>query len=529
MSQLAKSSRFVLGGILLLSVAFGVALYLDGPQKATALIVAAQAEEAQAADTASANTIAASPEKSAHETARLTPPPVWMILPFVAMLGAIAVLPLAPHAISHWWESNLHRFYVAALLAAVTLAYFVWMHRQPVEGHWPAHHIAAAQASGADFNAAWTVFANAILNEYVPFIVLLFSLYTICGGIRLEGDLRAHPLTNVAFLAVGAVLASFIGTTGAAMLLIRPLLETNRQRKRVVHTVIFFIFIVCNCGGCLLPLGDPPLFLGYLMGVPFLFTLVLWKEWLFVNGALLVIYFFWDAFWHYPREEKADIARDESQVHGLRVAGLWPNALLLVGIVLSVALLDPSKPVPGTDWRPWLYFRELVQLGLVAASLLLGKMHTRQQNGFNYAAIVEVAALFFGIFITMQPALQLLSVNGDRIGLSQPWHFFWASGALSSFLDNAPTYVVFFTAAKTLTANGALAPAVSGVSTLLLVAVSLGSVFMGANTYIGNGPNFMVKSIAEQAGVKMPSFFGYMIYSCLILIPLFILTGLIFM
>jgi Na+/H+ antiporter NhaD/arsenite permease-like protein len=341
--------------------------------------------------------------------------------------------------------------------------------------------------------------------------------------------LPAHPLINCGFLAAGAVLASFIGTTGAAMLLIRPLLETNRERKRVQHTVIFFIFIVCNCGGLLLPLGDPPLFLGYLLGVRFLFTLVLFKEWLLVNGSLLAIYFIWDRFWHYPREQRGDIARDESRVHRLRFGGLWPNALLLLGVILAVAMLSPGKMFPGTNWRPWLYLREVVQLGLVGLALALGSEHLRQMNRFNYAAILEVAALFFGIFICMQPAMQILKVEGPNLGLTEPWQYFWATGGLSSVLDNAPTYVVFFQTAKALTKQAGLSPTEAGVAVELLVAVSLGAVFMGANTYIGNGPNFMVKAIAEKSGVKMPSFFGYMLYSVGILIPLFILVTYIFL
>jgi Na+/H+ antiporter NhaD/arsenite permease-like protein len=325
------------------------------------------------------------------------------------------------------------------------------------------------------------------------------------------------------------VLASFIGTTGAAMLLIRPLLETNRERKHVKHTVVFFIFIVCNCGGCLLPLGDPPLFLGYLQGVPFLWTVKLWKEWLFINGALIAIYYVWDQFWHHPRERATDLARDEIRRHRLRLGGLWPNSLLLGGVILSVAMLDPSMVVPGTHWHPWLYLREVTQLALVALSLLLTHRTIHQANSFNYRAILEVAALFFGIFICMQPPLQILAVEGQNLGLSQAWHYFWASGSLSSVLDNAPTYLVFAEAARSLTAKLHLTPAVAGVAEHLLAAVSLGSVFMGANTYIGNGPNFMVKAIAEQSGVRMPGFFGYMVYSGLILVPLFVLTTLLFL
>jgi len=446
-----------------------------------------------------------------------------MVTPFVLLLAAIAVLPLIP-AVEHWWESNLHRFYVAGGLAAITLAYYLLFHATPLEAHWPAHHVAPPALAGLNLAQTGEVLANAILGEYVPFIVLLFSLYTISGGIRIEGDLPAHPLTNCAFLAAGAALASFIGTTGAAMLLIRPSLETNRERKHVQHTVIFFIFMVCNCGGLLLPLGDPPLFLGYLMGVSFFWTLALWKEWLFVNGALLAIYFFWDLLWRYPSELRADIERDETRVHRLRFGGMWPNAFLLGGVVCSVALLDPGKPFPGTNWHPWMYMREAAQLALVALSLALGCPNARRANRFNYAAILEVAALFFGIFICMQPALQILGIEGPNLGLTKPWQYFWASGSLSSVLDNAPTYVVFFETAKSFTVLKGIGPATAGVGESLLIAISLGSVFMGANTYIGNGPNFMVKAIAEKSGVKMPSFFGYMLYSGGILIPLFLIV-----
>ena len=493
------------------------------PQRGTELIVGA-GEHGPTIERAAAEGVA---HATAHATIQ-SHPPYWMVAPFVLLLGAIAILPLTPGA-AHWWDDNLHRFYVAGGLAAITLAYYVLLHAGPIEAHWPAPHTAAPAVGGPNVTLAGEVLANAILGEYVPFIVLLFSLYTISGGIRIEGDLPAHPLTNCAFLAAGGVLASFIGTTGAAMLLIRPLLETNRERKRVQHTVIFFIFIVCNCGGLLLPLGDPPLFLGYLMGVPFLWTVVLWKEWLFVNGALLVIYYVWDHFWCYPHEQLADIARDETRIHRLRFGGLWPNALLLLGVILSVALLDPGMPIPGTDWHPWLYLREMTQLGLVALSLALGSAHLRQANRFNYHAILEVAAIFFGIFICMQPPLQILAVEGPKLGLSEPWHYFWASGSLSSVLDNAPTYVVFFETGKSLTESVGLMPAVAGVAERLLIGISLGSVFMGANTYIGNGPNFMVKAIAEKSGVKMPSFFGYLLYSGGILVPLFVLVTLLFL
>jgi len=461
-------------------------------------------------------------ETGAAEEAR-QPPPLVMVIPFVLLLGAIAVFPLIP-ATEHWWESNLSRFIVAAGLGAITLLYYIVLHQHPVQCHWIKESLVRPSDGGLNLRLGGVVFANAILHEYIPFIMLLFSLYTISGGIRIQGDLPAHPLTNSAFIAVGGVLASFIGTTGAAMLLIRPLLETNKERRHVKHTVIFFIFVVCNCGGCLLPIGDPPLFLGYLRGVGFLWTFNLWPQWLLVNSILTGMYYLYDHFWCYPHEKPIDIVRDETRVRGLKFSGLWPNALLLLGVILSVALLDPEKALLGTGWHPWPYLREVTQLGLVALSLMLGSRAVRRANSFNYHAIVEVAALFFGIFICMQPPLEILHVRGPDLGLSSPMHFFWLTGALSSVLDNAPTYVVFFETAKTLGGEDLVHLTTGAISESLLRAVSLGAVFMGAMTYIGNGPNFMVKAIAEKSGIRMPSFFGYMVYSCSLLLPLFVLV-----
>jgi Na+/H+ antiporter NhaD/arsenite permease-like protein len=507
----ASSQRGVLWAIGLLLIGYGLAAAFELPQNATLMIN-------QAA-------VGANPAPAAPVP--LTPPAYWTVLPFCLLLAAIAVFPLSLRT-EHWWESNLHKFYVAAGLGLVVLVYYGFIHAESIERHFLGHaHVERPQGAVFAWEHTWTIVANAILQDFVPFIILLFSLYTISGGIRIEGDLPAHPVTNTLFLAVGAVLASFIGTTGAAMLLIRPLLETNRERKHVRHTVVFFIFVVCNCGGCLLPLGDPPLFLGYLQGVPFLWTLKLWKAWLLVNGTLLAIYYTWDRFRCYPREEPRDVARDEARIHRLRFGGIWPNAVLLLAVVLAVALLDVSKLLPGTNWHPWLYLRECVLLALVALSLAIGPESIRHGNKFTYGAIVEVAALFLGIFICMQPALQILHVRGPQLGINTAPRFFWTTGALSSVLDNAPTYLVFFETAAALPA-GADALAGVGVSELLLAAISLGAVFMGANTYIGNGPNFMVKTITEKSGIRMPSFFGYMAYSGAILLPLFVLVTVLF-
>ncbi len=463
----------------------------------------------------------------AGEHAAIVPPPLWTVIPFVLLLGAIAVFPLM-HATEHWWENNLNRFIVAVGLGAVALAYYAFLHSTPIEAHWPGHAVLEANDGFFQTHFIMAVLGNALLQEYIPFIVLLFSLYTIAGGIRITGDLQATPTINAIYMLVGGVLASLIGTTGAAMLLVRPLLETNRERKHVAHTVVFFIFIVCNCGGCLLPIGDPPLFLGYLQGVDFLWTLRLWPEWLFVNGSLLAIYWLMDQFYHHPRETVRDIERDVTQIRRLKISGLGVNGLLLLGIVVAVATLDPSKAFPGTAWHPWMYFREAIQLGLVALSLAFGPRQSRQANRFNYAAIIEVAALFVGIFICMQPALQILKANGanlvERFDMG-PGKFFWATGILSSFLDNAPTYLVFFQTAQIPAEIGG---PTGGVPEPLLIAISLGAVFLGAMTYIGNGPNFMVKAIAEKSGVKMPSFFGYMGYSLLILLPILALMDWIF-
>ena len=506
--QQIKKSAAAPTAILAVVAVYLVALLAGWPQQGTREIVEAKAHEAAA-------------EPAAGHAEAEVAPPLWTVTPFALLLAAIAVLPLIP-ATEHWWDANRNRFIVAMGLALLTLGYYAFLHQTPIEAHWPAHHIVEPSRGIIQWDFVRTILANAILSEYIPFIVLLFSLFTISGGIRITGDLQAHPLINASFLAAGGLLASFIGTTGAAMLLIRVLLETNSERKHVVHTVVFFIFIVCNCGGCLLPIGDPPLFLGYLQGVPFLWTMVLWREWLFVNGLLLVVYALVDEFWFYRHEKPADLRRDMTQLRRLRFSGWKLNVPLLVGVVLAVALLDPSKPVPGTTWHPWLYLREIVQFALVAASLWFGSQKLRNANRFNYHAIGEVAALFSGIFITMQPALQILGVRGDELGISSPAQYFWVTGALSSMLDNAPTYLVFFKAAQAMPAEPG-ATLVAGVEEVRLIGISLGAVFMGAMTYIGNGPNFMVRAIAEKSGVKMPSFFGYMVYSCIILLPLFAL------
>ena len=451
-------------------------------------------------------------------------PPVWACAPFVLLLLSIALLPLIP-ATAHWWEHNVNRLMLAVLLGAVTLAFYAWYH--------PMTYNHTTHQTYTGFKSVVHILEHAVLAEYIPFIVLLFCLYVISGGISLKGDLAARPLTNTAFLAIGGVLASFIGTTGASMLLIRPLLQTNSERRRTVHTVIFFIFLVSNCGGLLLPIGDPPLFLGYLKGVPFLWTFSLLPQWGMVSIALLAIYFVWDTL-AYRKEKPSDILIDETARKPLRLRGSV-NFVWLIGIVLCVALVKPGEGFLGTSFIAFPFMRELLMLALVVMSLLFTTKGIREDNQFNYHAIIEVAALFIGIFICMQVPIEILNGSGDYLKkvMSSPTHFFWATGGLSSFLDNAPTYVVFFATGETMTeagAAGTLALADGGaINVMWLKAISLGAVFMGAMTYIGNGPNFMVKSIAEQSGVRMPSFFGYMLYSVAVLVPLFILVNLIFL
>jgi Na+/H+ antiporter NhaD/arsenite permease-like protein len=443
------------------------------------------------------------------------PAPGWCV-PFVLLLLAVAILPLTP-GLSHWWEKNRNKLALGVGLGLVVLGYY---------GLRPA----GPPGTLAGWPAVVAVLRKAVLHEFVPFIALLFSLYVIAGGLQLKGDLRARPAVNTAFLAIGAGLASLIGTTGASMVLIRPLLQTNRERTRTVHTVVFFIFLVSNVGGSLLPIGDPPLFLGYLQGVPFFWTLHLLRPWLFCVGALLAIYFVWDSL-AYRREPAAAIALDEARRSPLRLHG-GRNLLLLLGVVLAVAAIVPGRPLPGTSWTVPEFLREAILLGLAGASLATTPRGLRAETEFTYQAILEVAALFLGIFLTMQVPIEILQARGPELGLTGPRQFFWASGLLSSVLDNAPTYLVFFETARSL-------PAASGVPLLslggsairpdLLLAISMGSVFMGANTYIGNGPNFMVKSIAEHRGVRMPSFFGYMAYSVLVLLPLFAVASWLFL
>jgi Na+/H+ antiporter NhaD/arsenite permease-like protein len=427
-------------------------------------------------------------------------------VPFGLLLACMAILPLIG-PLEHWWESNRSK---AALSCALGLAALAWIHG--VAGVAGAEHAALHGAA-----------------EYVPFIVLLLSLYVIAGGVRLEGRLPATTLSNTTLLGAGAVLANLLGTTGASMLLITPLLRSNAHRRHRVHTVVFFIFLVSNVGGCLLPIGDPPLFLGFLRGVPFLWTISLWKEWLVAVAALLALYAVLDR----QLQRREPLGAAGAPGGSVRVRG-WPSVVLLLVAVLVVAIVQHGRPLPLLGLEPPALGREIALLALAGLSLGFEPWNRRVAHGFSLAPMGEVAALFAGIFLAMQVPLAVLGVKGAELALDAPWKLFWATGALSSVLDNAPTYVVFLEVARGATQQ---APAVDVVQLAgegfvrgdLLTGVSLGAVFMGAMTYIGNGPNLMVRAIAAREGVRMPGFGGYVAWAAAVLLPVFAVISWMFM
>ena len=405
--------------------------------------------------------------------------PVLSILPFLLLLLTMAFAPmLAPH----WWESNRRKLVIVAALAL------------PVAATYLVLDSAALLHS---------------VRDYLSFVIMLAGLFVVSAGIRLHGDLRATPAVNTAFLALGTLLASLVGTTGASLLLVRPLIETNQERTRVTHTIVFFIFLVSNIGGMLTPLGDPPLFLGYLAGVPFSWTLRLTPVWATMALVLLGVYFVYDAA-QFSREPAVARRLDRIQTTPLRLEGT-ENFVWLIAIVAAVALLSD----------PW---REAAIVIASAISFARTPARVRHENRFAAAPMIEVAVLFLGIFVTMIPALHLLREHGATLGVREPWHFFWATGLASSFLDNAPAYMAFLTLGQSLS----LQPQVVGVPHALLAALSVGAVAMGANSYIGNAPNLMVKAIAEHAGIKMPGFAGYIAFSAMFLMPLFIAVTFVF-
>jgi Na+/H+ antiporter NhaD/arsenite permease-like protein len=409
--------------------------------------------------------------------------PVWSVLPFAALLLAIALCPLLAPSL---WARHFGK---------VCLGFGL-----PVAGYFLVR---------APLELLHTVV------EYVSFLVLLGSLFTVSGGILVRGTLRATPGVNCAVLGAGAVLANVLGTTGASMLLIRPVLRANAHRKRAAHVVVFF---VSNLGGSLTAIGDPPLFLGYLRGVPFFWTLrAMWPLWLAACGLVIGVFYLVDRRAHALEGVEAGDPAAIREAHGAEAAARVPVS---IGGKVNLPLL---AVVIGAVFLPTPY-RETVMVAAAVLSVWKTPAGVREENEFTYHPIEEVAVLFAGIFATMIPALLILKARGGELGVTSPAHFFWASGGLSSFLDNAPTYLTFFSLAQGLGGTGLVA----GVSPPILRAISAGSVFMGANTYIGNAPNFMVKAIAEEAGVRMPSFFGYMAWSCGVLLPVFALLTLFF-
>ena len=443
-------------------------------------------------------------------------PALWMI-PFGVMLLSIAVGPLIAPKL---WESNLTKLIVSIVLGIPVVVFML------VKG-----------LSGE--------LINTVFFDYVPFIILLLALFVITGGIHLSGDIKAKPWVNTLFLAVGFVLASLMGTTGAAMLLIRPVLATNQQRQYKIHTVLFFIALVANCGGLMTPLGDPPLFMLFLRGASFTWFSTMWMEWLFTGSILLLLYFMADCWYYYKKESWVALSADTREIEPLRITGKL-NFVWLLGIVASVAFINQGLiPAMGAEDAPIYlkYLREIAMLIFMGLSLLTTSKKTRyEDNKYTWTPIIEVAALFIGIFVTMAPALIYLEQNAARLGFNHVWQFYYSTGLLSSFLDNTPTAVAFHSMALGLPESVAAAAAgivdgelngvtfVAGVPEMMLKAISIGAVFFGSMTYIGNGPNFMVKAIAEESGIKMPSFFGYMIkFSLIILLPIYILGQVLFL
>lgn len=437
-------------------------------------------------------------------------------IPFVGMLLCIAICPLVIPEKWEKWRWLFVLFWSLLFLIPFALTYNVpTMVDQLLES---------------------------LVGDYLTFIVLLFGLFCVAGNICLEGDLAGTPKTNVLLLLIGTALASWIGTTGASMVMIRPILRANRWRSKCVQTVVFFIFLVSNIGGCLTPIGDPPLLMGFMRGVPFTWELQHLLPIMTLNVVLLLaIYFVMD-----QRAYRKDLAAGRKPLSGgakLRLSGAH-NIVFMLVIVLAVVL---SGVLPGMPLfqnaagdvlgihifgSVSLSYPTLIEIAMILAAAFLSfkttKKDVRTKNNFTWGAIEEVAVLFIGIFITMIPALLFLKAHGADLGLTEPWQMFWATGALSSFLDNTPTYLVFMTTAGALGAAEGVVTTVGTIAVPMLIAISCGAVFMGANTYIGNAPNFMVKSIADENGVKMPSFFGYMAWSVGILIPVFLIDTLLF-
>ncbi len=440
-----------------------------------------------------------------------------LCLPFVGLLLCIALFPLLKPV---WWEQH-QPVVVAVWLLLFTVPFAVF------------------KGAGNTFE----VVMECLVNDYLTFIVLLFGLFCVSGNITMEGDLAGSPRVNVLLLAVGTLLSSVIGTTGSSMLMVRPVIKMNSWRKRRAHVMVFFIFLVSNIGGCLIPIGDPPLLMGFSRGVPFFWSLKLFPV-LLLNLIVILTVFYWIDRKNYCKDIaeglKPDISKPgtEIQFQGLH------NLLFLAVIVIAVIFSGVLPGIPffqdaGGNVRGITIFRDvklsfptMIELVMILSaawfSFRTTKEEIRIKNHFTWGAIKEVAVLFVGIFVTMQPALMLLKSIGANLGFTEPIQMFWATGMLSSFLDNTPTYLVFLTTAGTMQFTEGVATSLGTIPVKILMAISCGAVFMGANTYIGNAPNFMVKSISDENGIRMPSFVRYIMWSVCILIPVFVLDTIVF-
>lgn len=438
-------------------------------------------------------------------------------IPFAGLLLCIAVLPLVK---AEWWEAHQpHAVVFWSLLFVLPFA-FVYGPGQ-----------------------AFEKVLECIVDDYLTFIILLFGLFCVSGNITLEGDLAGSPRINVGLLLIGTMLSSWIGTTGASMLMVRPIIKMNAWRKRRSHIMVFFIFLISNIGGCLTPIGDPPLLMGFMRGVPFFWSLHLFPVLLFNVVILLTIFYFLDrrAYRKDIAEGlKPDISKPGTEVHILGLHNLIFLAMIVAAVILSgtlpgmAAFQDAEGAVRGIHLfgEVTLTYPALIEVVIILVAAFLSfkttSVEIRRKNHFTWGAIQEVAVLFVGIFITMQPALMILKANGASLGLNKPFEMFWATGCLSSFLDNTPTYLVFLTTAGALGFTEGMPTILGTVPVAMLEAISCGAVFMGANTYIGNAPNFMVKSISDENSIRMPSFFGYLLWSITFLIPVFLLDMLVF-
>lgn len=443
--------------------------------------------------------------------------PAWLCIPFAGLLACIAIFPLVK---AEWWEE--HQPLVVAFWSLLFLIPF-----------------AAMKGVGTAAETA----LECLINDYLTFIVLLFGLFCVAGNITMTGDLAGSPRVNVMLLAVGTLLSSWIGTTGASMLMVRPVIKMNSWRKRRSHIMVFFIFLISNIGGCLTPMGDPPLLMGFSRGVPFFWSLHLLPVMLLNMVVLLTVFYFLDRSAYrkdIAQGLKPDISKPGTEIrieglHNLIFLGVIVLAVILSGILPGTALFQDGEgvvrgiPIFG---EVKLSFPSVIEIVMILAAAYLSfkttNVEIRRKNHFTWGAIQEVAVLFVGIFITMQPALMLLKSLGSSLGLNRAFELFWATGCLSSFLDNTPTYLVFLTTVGAMGFTEGIQTTLGIVPVNMLMAISCGAVFMGANTYIGNAPNFMVKAISDENGIQMPSFFGYLMRSILFLVPVFILDMLIF-